>query len=115
MSRAGKIGYIAFYCCVAVAFASVLARIFGVGADRAGPSLAQADPALEQYVLQFYRDIDDGNYDIITAQAVEGKWRKGEEARQYFFAGILDADEFRQHLLMDYGKDGWQIRFVTLR
>lgn len=103
--------YILFYLATAFAAVSVLAGM----ARPDGPPPGGGDRELEEYALDFYRSMDSGDFDRIVSIAVEGRWRKGDKPREYHFAGLQTAPELRQHLLTDYGKDGWMIRFVSLR
>lgn len=108
-----RLAHLAFYAAAAVALLSVLSGMAGIGRAEAART-GSADPALEQYVLAFYHDIDDGNYAAIARRAVEAHWRKGTAPREYHFAGLESPAEFIRHLENDYGKDGWQIRFLSL-
>jgi hypothetical protein len=65
------------------------------------------------FVLSRYERLDDGEYEKLAENYIEGLWEK--QGDEYVVSGIMGREEAAAFLKDDLGVNGWRIRFVILQ
>lgn len=65
------------------------------------------------FVLDQYERLDDGEYEKLAENYIEGRWEK--QNGEYAVSGIMDRETSVALLKDDLGVNGWRIRFVILK
>jgi hypothetical protein len=65
------------------------------------------------FVLSQYERLDDGEYEKLAVNYIEGIWEK--QGEEYAVSGIMDREAAASFLKDDLGVNGWRIRFVILK
>ncbi len=65
------------------------------------------------FVLSQYERLDDGEYEKLAENYLEGIWEK--QGDEYAVSGIMDREAAASFLKDDLGVNGWRIRFVILK
>ncbi len=68
---------------------------------------------ITNFVLNQYRRLDNGEYEQLAGNYIEGVWEKQEG--EYVLREIMDPKNSVAVLKEDLGVNGWRIRFVTLK